>query len=194
MKCAPAAPPTIKGLPPGVFVLVVLPYREDEILSDELAEFLAEQLSKSMSLRRKFRGIIPNDHAVDYRSLMADYALHVDLLESKQVKVPAKRRRRTDPEEMLAPRRQGRNRRQTTVADSMTTAVRATVSLRMEQLRSGEDIWTHTDTLQRHTDEMWQRSSETLTLHARGGVSFVRSLSVWHLIASEIRKELSKLR
>lgn len=201
----------MKGLPQGVFVLAVnlqssskTEFQGYEFRGSEWGEetlksgtsYMAESLGKSMTLRRKFRRIVPCYHLADYESLIADYLLVVDISGQSWNQVQDTRDNQEDPEEVLAKRNQPKTYRQQR-DENRVLELTLEFGSKLQVLPVGKEVWTHKGNLKRYRDELLGRTTETEAIETREGWTIDKNTELFgilDLVTSQTRIELSKLR
>ena len=219
----PAAPDSLKRLPNGLFVLGVhvastskqttsryeyYQWLYDDAEAKRRAEMwttlgsyvVADVLRKSMSLRRKFRRIIPCADREEARFMNVDYLLVLDA-DWTWERVEDSRGRRQDAGEVLSLDRQraaarvhpgGYDEDDGKVAE-MTMTIEASITT----MGSQNEAWALQDTVKRFRDELVDETKETGYIEVRGGLKIERNSLMYgalSLLASRTRIQLAKVR
>jgi hypothetical protein len=203
-------PRQMKSLPQGIFVLAVnlqsssktefqgYEFRGSEWSKQTLksgTSYMMENIGKSMTLRRRFRRIVPCYNLTDYNSLLADYLLVVDISEQNWKQVQDPRDDQGDPEEILSKRNRPKTYQKQRDENKVMEVTLEFVS-KLQVLPGGEEVWTHKKSLKRYNDELMGRTTETENIETREGWKIDKNtvlFGILDLVTSQTRIELSKL-
>jgi hypothetical protein len=175
-KLRPRPPAKIGAVADGVYVLAVHfqpSARERSIVGVKLrpwdeqtrkngAAYSTEQLSRSMTMKRKFRRIIPCYNMGDARTLLADYLLVLHVEEEVWDRVQDTRtKERSDPEDLLAPKK----KRSTQQEPVYQVALELQESI--ELLPGGKKVWSARASLKHYMDELSGRALRNASSYKR---------------------------
>ena len=155
--------------------------------------FITESLAKSMSLKRKFRRIVPCHELVDARTMHADYLLTLSLADQSWSRVVDPRTEEKDAEELLTQgsKKSSWEQRQPKKVLEMTLSI----AQKLEALPAGAELWKVEKTVQRYLDEL--EGEEDDTFITREGWSIPRNtiaFGILELVVSQVRMDLARAR
>ena len=163
----PQPPSQIGAMPAGTYVLAVHfrpSARERSIRGFKLrpwdegarkngTDYVTERLSRSMTIKRKFRRIIPCYNMVEAQNLLADYLLVLHAQEETWSLVQDTREKdRADPEDLLS-KRKTRSRQQPSVYQ-----LELELHEHIEGLASGKKVWQAHALLKYYMDDLSGRA------------------------------------
>ncbi len=198
----------IKQIPRAAYVLAVNLQASDRSIDDRKMKswskktirtgtsYIAEKLSKSMTMSRRFRRIVPSYNIVDSKNLMADYllVLHVESETWDWVKDTRERAER-DPDELLVSKK--RKSYWERKREGKVYEITVELEERIEMLPDGEKVWSDHATLKRYVDELSRTVKQDETFIARGEWKIYESSvrhGIWDLVTRQAIRDFTKLK
>ncbi len=207
-KLRPLPRKQIKQIPRGAYVLAVHLQASDRFLAERKMKswsektirtgtsYISKKLSKSMTMSRRFRRIVPCYNIADSKDLMADYllVLHVESETWDWVRDTRERSER-DPDELLVSKK--RKSYEERKREGMLYEITVELEERIEMLPDGKKVWSDHATLKRYVDELVGAVKENEFFITRRDWKIHTSSvhhGIWDLVTRRAISDFSKLK
>ena len=206
-RLRPPPPADVKSIPRGVHVLAVHFRTETKMNPDSMSRFrywpdnaaaagtsfLSETLAGSMSLKRKFRRIIPCPSLSELKGTLADYVLLVGLDNLEWETVEDTRVKSRKSEDLLASTLHHKKKQEVTKVLQLTFDLVQSIEL----LPARNEVWSARKQVVRYHDDLLGSSDVNEMFIIKGGFKIPRNSLLFGLFeatANETRSTLTRLR